>query len=266
MMATNSHSFKAAACQLRISHDPEANFNRIVQALSDAKAAGADFAALPECAVSGYPPLNPNKRAVLPVDLIESLNERLPAEARRIGIACVVGTIVGIGGALRNSALVIDEEGKLLGRADKLHLMKPDKLYFEPGDELRAFDWRGMKIGVAVCYDIRFPEPFRLLKAMGAQAVIVPLHACGPDAWKVPVLEAAFRTRAAENTYHIIAANAAGPNQMCVSRICDPDGVSLAAAELNAEEIICADLNPDESKGSIYDDRRADLFEVRTVR
>ena len=254
--------FRVAVCQLRVSHDTEANFRKIVDSLADAKAAGADIAVLPECAVSGYPAYNSDKSATLPLDLIESLNRRLPEEAHRLGIACVVGTVVRVGDKLRNSALVIDEDGNLLGRADKLHLIASDVPYFEPGDELRTFSWHGVEIGVLVCYDIRFPEPFRILKQMGAEAVFVPLNACGGATWKVPVMEATFRTRAAENVYHVIAANAAGPLQMCVSRVCDPDGLSLAAANQDMEEIIYADINLGQSKSAIYQDRRVDMFKV----
>lgn len=258
--------FRIAVCQIRISHDPEANLAKIVQTLNEAKSGGAEIALLPECAVSGYPAHRDGKPSPIPISEIESVNSRLPDTARQIGIACVVGTITRQGRRLRNSALAIDEQGNLLARADKLHMFEDDGAYFEPGHDISTFTWHGALMGVLICYDIRFPEPFRILKQMGAEMVFVPLNARGADTWKIPVLEAAFRTRAAENAYWLAAANAAGPRQMCVSRVCDPDGLSPAAAEVDEEQIIYADINLDHPAGRIYADRRTDLFEVRMIR
>lgn len=257
-------TLKIAACQMRVCDSIDENAAKISEMLFRAKSLGASLAVFPECAVCGYPPLLYKSPDEIPIEIVEAANARLGDVVAQAGIAAVVGTIVKSSkGDLLNSALIFEEDGHLAGRADKIHMFKDDAVFFKPGNEIKVFELCGIKTGVPICYDIRFPEQFRLLKDAGAELVIVPLHAIGPESWKLPVFEGTFRTRAAENVFYLAAINAASPNQTCASRICDTNGVSLAEAAIGNEEIITADLDLNIPKSSIYADRRTDLYEVR---
>lgn len=254
---------KLAAYQMSVSADTQANFDKIAQGIRRAADAGAQMLALPECALSGYPPLHHATVADIDAVRIAELNDDVCDVARACGIWVVLGTILMSSEGLYNSALVISDEGEIVGRYDKLHLMPDDKDFFAPGVGIRTFSMHDTTFGVTICYDARFPEPFRYLREKGAKLIINISNACGGETWKMPVLEATYRTRASENSCFFVAVNAAGPLQMATSRICDPLGLDLAAAQPNEEEMIFADIDLSQAESGYYDDRRTDQFKVK---
>ena len=255
-------SFKAAAYQMTVGVDTLQNFLRIQKAVATAAESGARVIALPECAISGYPPHHFGSADEIDALAIAETNEKVRELAGRHGIWIVVGTILISSEGLLNSALVISDEGELVGRYDKIHLMPEDKKFFVPGTGARVFHAGEAPFGVLICYDARFPEPFRYLRERGARFIVTISNACGGDTWKLPVLEGTYRARASENSCFVIAVNAAGPLQMATSRICDPLGLDLASAEVDREELIFADVDLSETETGYFYDRRSDLFEV----
>ena len=256
-------SLKIAGCQMQVTADIQANVIKILAGIQEAVKSGADLVAFPECAISGYPPLNHPSIDDIDISLIAEANQTVCDAAREYGIWVVAGTILASSEGLLNSALVINDKGIIEGRQDKLHFMPGDKPYFNAVASLECFDIKGVRIGVMVCYDIRFPEPYRILREEGAEAFVVILNACGGDTWKRPIMEGSFRCRAAENTAYVAAINAAGPLQMCVSRICDPVGVDLAYAEVDTEQMLLAEIDTERTNDGCYFDRRADMFSVK---
>ena len=104
-----------------------------------------------------------------------------------------------------NSAQFIDANGVSLSNYRKAHLWEAEEsAIFQPGDKLCVFDWDGLTVGLAICYDIDFPEFIRSLVLKGAQLIVVPT-----------ALEAVFQmtprvvvpTRAIENGVHVLYAN-----------------------------------------------------------
>ena len=96
--------------------------------------------------------------------------------------------------------------------------------------------------GLQICYDQRFPEPWRVLALRGAQVVLHCSNACVPgDTWKIPVIEAHLRSRAAENGFFVVSVNHGGPSQNWGSVIYDPHGLEVARAGYDCEELVPAD-------------------------
>lgn len=248
---------------MAVSADLDANFDKIRQGIKLAADKGARLIALPECALSGYPPLHYDKPADIDTIRISELNGEVCDLAKEHGINIVLGTILTGSDGLLNSALVISDKGEIVGRYDKLHLMPLDKNYFAPGAGAWVFPIDDLMVCVQICYDARFPEAFRYLRELGAQVIVIILNACGSDTWKVPVFEGTFRTRASENSCFIVAVNAAGPLQMAVSRIIDPIGLDLTSANQDREEMLFAELDLSRLDEGYFADRRIDLFEVR---
>lgn len=247
---------------MRVSPDPDANFAKISEGIERAADGDAKLLALPECALSGYPPLHHPGPASIDLLRIAELNDEVAGAARRNGMWVVLGTILMSSEGLLNSALVISNAGEVVGRYDKLHLMPDDKTYFTSGAGVPIFDMDGVPMGVQICYDARFPEPFRYLREQGARLIVNISNACGGDTWKAPVLEGTYRTRASENSCFLVAVNAAGPLQMATSRICNPLGLDLASANHDAEEMLFATIDLSETESGYFHDRRTDQFEV----
>jgi omega-amidase len=249
-----------AAYQMRVTPDVEANFRNIRQAIKKAAIKGAKLLVLPECALSGYPPLHHESIARIDTLRIAELNSEVCDLARQHSIWVVLGTVLMSSDGLLNSALVISDKGEIVSQHDKLHLIGRDRKFFRPGVGARITNIAGIPTGVLICYDTRFPEAFRYLRERGARIIVVVLNACGGETWKLPVLEGTFRCRAAENTCFIVACNAAGPLQMATSRICDPFGLDLASAPKETQRMIFAKINPSRTNRGYFHDRRTDQF------
>ncbi len=257
------NNIKVAAYQMQVINDIEANFAKIKEGIERAARSGAKLIAFPECALPGYPSYYDVAAGDINHVRIAEFNAEVCDVAAANDIWVILGTIVMSSEGLLNSALVIANDGSIVGRYDKLHLMPDDKHFFAPGVGAYTFDMEDdVRFGVLICYDIRFPEPFRYLREQGAQFIVVILNACCGDTWKIPVLEAAIRTRAAENSCYIVAANAAGPLQMATSRICTPLGLDLASANQDREEMLIADLDLTKTNSGIFFDRRLDQFKI----
>jgi N-carbamoylputrescine amidase len=157
--------------------DREANLVTTVRAVEEAAGLGADVVVLPELASSGYVL---DETMLRP--LAESVTDPGPAltawadVARRTG-STVVGGFPELAddGRLFNSAAVFSPEGDLLGTYRKLHLFAGEVGVFAAGDTgLPVFEVGGLRLGVLICFDLRFPEAMRILAVRGVDVVAVP--------------------------------------------------------------------------------------------
>lgn len=282
-MAGMANLLRVAACQMAVSGDIETNVARMRAGIEEAAARGAAVVVFPECAVTGYPPLCHKSRFDIDLPAIPAAHDAIRAAAAEAGVWVIAGSILEDRDGLLNTALVIAPDGELCGHYEKLHLIDRDEAFFRAGSRLPVFRFgaggprwpssggqsppdinrmEGVTFGVQICYDARFPEPFRLLKMAGVSVIFNLSNACGGDTWKIPVLEGVYRARASENCVYLVAINAAGPLQMTVSHILDVEGLSLAAANQDVEEMIMADLNLDRVGSGHFGNRRGDLFEI----
>jgi len=246
---------KVAGFQMATTFDVACNAGKIIGAVGEAADAGADLLVTPECALSGYVP-----EAELDFDQLTDAHERVLAAAARHGIWLALGTTRREGNRWFNTALLFSPEGEERARYDKSHLIGEDFDAFLPGDGLPVFALGEWTIGLQICFDMRFPESWRILRRKGAELVLHLSNASRSAAWKVPVLEGAIRGRASENGMFVVSVNDARVPQMMVSAICDPDGCDLARAPANQETMILAELDRTAVKADFLAARRADLW------
>jgi N-carbamoylputrescine amidase len=156
--------------------DVATNLSRGVAAVETAAGAGARVVVLPELTSSGY---------VLDRDLLESVAESADAggpalnawsaAAARHGVTVVAGFPERSADRLYNAAAVFGPDGSLAGVYRKLHLFAGETGVFDPGDRgLPVFAVGDLRLGVLICYDLRFPEALRILAVQGADLVAVP--------------------------------------------------------------------------------------------
>lgn len=237
-------TLRMGAAQMFTSLDVAANLAKMKHWLRAAAEESVELLLFPECALSGYAPSD-FQGGVFPYDSsrLTEAAEELHRTAAETGVAAVYGSAWrdDEAGGWVNRALAITPDGSLGGWVDKVHLLGADCEYFNPGRSLEPIDLLGVRFGVGVCFDIRFPEVWRKLARSGAEVFLCPLAAHGGSAWKLPVMSAHFCSRAAENQRFLVAANS-GPLQMAVSEIYDPAGIRLASAKVETEQLIWADL------------------------
>jgi len=245
---------RVAAVQLNSTNDKDRNLETARRLVREAAAAGAELVALPEKWNLLAPPAELEAGA-------EELEGGVSTEAargwaREHGIHVLAGSIgERVAGADRlfNTSALIDPSGALIAVYRKIHMFDVEVggvTYREseaeqPGDEIVTAAAGAVEVGLSVCYDLRFPELYRILAVRGARLITVPSAftlATGRDHWEV-----LLRARAIENQAFVLAPNQVGeapPHYVSYGRsmIVDPWGVVLAQAA-DGENVIVADLD-----------------------
>jgi predicted amidohydrolase len=234
--------------------DKAANLETAERLVAQAAATGADVVVLPEKwnAIGTTDELH---AAAEPLDGGESV-AAMARWSRHHGVTLVGGSITERREGrdkLSNTSLVFDPEGQLTATYRKIHLFDVEVggvVYREseaeePGDEPVVATVEGWRLGLSVCYDVRFPELYRILALEGAELVTVPAHfttPTGKDHWHV-----LLRARAIENQLYVAAAAQVGetlPGKPAYGRslIADPWGTVLAQAP-DEQTVIAAELD-----------------------
>lgn len=242
---------KVAIAQLSTSLDKITNLEKARKYISQAKGLGADFVILPELFMALAIPGS----GILPVDVAEPLDGPFVtglAEAAReneIYVVCgIFETKAGDGQRAYNTTVFIDRFGQILQSYRKTHLYDAFN-YIEsdtivPGDnQYKVVETEFGKIGLMVCYEVRFPEIARQLALQEADILFIPAGwvagAMKEDHWEI-----LLRARAIENTVFVCASNQAGNVFSGRSMIIDPMGV-IATSGGEEETLIISDIELD---------------------
>jgi predicted amidohydrolase len=238
---------------------PAANLAR----LSAAVDTGADLWILPELALSGYDFVDRAEAMGLAEPIPGPTTTALVELCARRRTQLVVGLAERAGDRLYNTAVAVSATG-LLGRYRKVHLFDREKQTFDPGPEpFTVLGLGAYRLGMMICFDWIFPEAARSLALGGADLIAHPSNLV------LPYCHAAMATRALENGVFAATANRIGTEARTDrtltftggSRIIDPRGQVLAAAGVDAEEVITAEVDlaaARQKRITDHDDRLAD--------
>ncbi len=205
--------------------EKERNLELCLARMEEAAALGASILVLPECAIPGYMWDSADEAMPFAEEIPGPSTEALERTCRRLGIHVVCGLLERDGDSLRNAAVLVGPEG-LVGTYRKTHLpfLGVDR-FVVPGDELPVWETPLGRIGVEICYDLRFPEVTRALALAGADIVAHPTNF--PVAARVQT-ELITVARAAENRVYLLTANRVGKERWAEfcgwSQIVDPYG------------------------------------------
>ena len=248
-------SFSIAVVQLRVEDNKEANIASARARIEDAARAGADLIVLPEmfCCPYDHSMFRPFSEPVPEGPVGQFLQQT----SARLGVHIVGGSIPEReGDRIYNTSTLWSPQGELLLTHRKVHLFDVDIpggiTFFESeslaaGDSIKTVETDLGRIGVAICYDLRFPEVFRKMVLDGAELIVLPgafNATTGPAHW-APLI----RARAIENTC-FVAACAPAPTSVGSypgwghSMVVDPYGRVLAEAE-DREATITAAIDAD---------------------
>ncbi len=272
-----THEVRVAAVQLASGADPAANVERAVALVRRAAAEGAQYVQLPEY----FNFRGPTSRYASVAESVPGpTTTRLGDLARELAITLHVGSLFERSPEAEksyNTSVVIAPSGEVVATYRKVHLFDVnvpggvehrESRNITAGDRLVVADVAGMRLGMSVCFDVRFPELYRRLCEEGATALAVPSSfavATGRVHWKT-----LLAARAIENHAYVIAAAQAGTTQEGVSSyghslIVDPWGRILAESFADGEDVLVSTLDLDEvarrrSQIAVFELRRPDVY------
>jgi predicted amidohydrolase len=256
MSATNPSTFKVALVQMRSGLDPQANLTALLTAIDEAKRGGADYVQTPEMT---------NILALKREQLFATIvaEEHDPTLATLRELAQKLAIIIHIGSlAIKvspekaaNRSFVIDRNGNIAARYDKIHMFDVDlaggesyreSSNYRAGDLAVVADLPWGRLGLSVCYDLRFPALYRALAEAGASFLAIPsafTKQTGEAHWHV-----LMRARAIENGCYVFAAAQGGRHEngrdtYGHSLVVDPWGKIVAEGGIEPG-VILAEIDP----------------------
>ena len=275
------NSIKIALCQMNVVDNKEKNIEKAIQMIKESKKQGADLAILPEMFNCPYE----NEKFIEyaeELDDSQTLKE-ISKIAKEEKIHVLAGSIPELerdddGESIYNTAVFFDDTGKSLGKHRKMHLFDIDvkgKIYFKESDTLSAGNGFTIiktdlaRIGIGICYDIRFVELSRIMALNGAEMLIFPGAfnlTTGPAHW-----ELLFRSRALDNQVYAIGVapaldEDASYNSYGHSIAVNPWGEVIEELDYS-EELKIVEIDLDELKRvreeiPVLKNRRVDLYEI----
>lgn len=269
-------AFRLGLVQLAVSASKADNLASATRLIKQASQNGAKVVALPECFNSPYG-----------TSYFKDYSEKIPGKSTEIlSNAAKENNIFLIGGSIPeedngkfyNTCTVFSPEGTMIGKHRKVHLFDidvPGKIRFKesetlsPGNTFTTFDTPYCKIGVGICYDIRFPEMANVYSEMGCKLLVYPgafNMTTGPAHW-----ELLQRSRAIDNQLYVAAVSPARDEKATYtawghSSVVSPWGEVVSTTE-HEETIIYSDINPDyvnevRSQIPIMSQKRNDLYKI----
>lgn len=275
-----SGAFRLSICQFKVFDDKSVNIESAINALAKASADGADIAVLPEMFNCPY---NVSRFGAYAEKTDDGETIRAISEAAaRHRMFVAAGSVPELSGdGIFNTSFLFNRKGKIIAYHRKMHLFDiniENMIKFKESDSLSAgskitvADTELCRMGIAICYDLRFPELFKLMSLAGAKLIIVPAAfntVTGPAHF-----ELLLRARAVDNQVYIAAAaqayNAdADYKAHGHSMVVDPWGRIVCEAG-NGTEVISCQINPDllekvRNELPVLKQMRNDVYDLRKI-
>ncbi|MGF6771042.1 (R)-amidase [Paraburkholderia sp. GAS199] len=225
-----------------------ANVQRVLHTIAR-RSDGTDLIVFPETTLSGFPTRDNVRDVAEPIEGASLTAVRNAARDARVAVA--VGFAERDGSRFFNTTVLIDEQGGIALRYRKTHLWASDVGVFEPGDRYEVCSFKGMTVGLLICYDIEFPETGRAVASLGADLLLVTNGNMDPFG---PVHRRAIVARAMENQMFAALVNRIGlgddnltfPGE---SALIDPLGEVVCDAG-HEETVMRATLDPARLEGA----------------
>lgn len=270
--------FRLAICQMNVVDNKDENIGKAISMLETAARNNANIVVLPEMFNCPY---SNDKFPLYAERENNGITIRAVSEAaQKLGIYIIAGSIPEVSSNhIYNSSFIFDNKGKIIGKHQKMHLFDidvPGKIRFKesdtlsPGRNITVVDTEFCKIGVAICYDMRFPELLRLMALQGAKLIVIPAAfnmTTGPAHWEILI-----RTRALDNQVYMAAASPARDENASYvayghSMIVDPWGGKIVEAG-SEEKIIYSDVDLAlvdrvRSELPLLKHRRNDVYDIK---
>lgn len=198
---------KIALCSLDIVWEsPHANLAQCIEKMQIAAEHHARLVIFPEMTATGFSVTNPH---IAKTPGLSEFEQGIKAKAKELNICCLFGTVVGQQDMLLNRALCVDGQGEVIGQYDKSHLFSfaDEHKLFSSDNQLCVTDLDEAKIGLSICYDLRFAELYRAYTLAGCNVLV---NIANWPARRVMHWRTLLKARAIENLCYMIGVNRTG--------------------------------------------------------
>jgi predicted amidohydrolase len=257
-MVKKPKSLRVATCQFSVEGDVVHNRFWILHQIEEAAEQNADITHFSECALSGYAGVDIPSIEELDWTELEAATRDIMAAAKRHKIWVVLGSTHRLDDNVKphNCLYIINPQGKIVDRYDKRFCTGRagpkatlDLCYYTPGNRAVTFEVKGIKCGVGICYDYRFPELYRGLKQLGVQVLLQSFHNARMSVvadqkyniWKT-IVPATMQCRAAENHFWVSANNSTARPSKWASFTVQPDGEIVGRLKLHKPGVLVTEM------------------------
>ena len=236
---------KLGAYPFPVSGNVAANLEQIRHGIRQAAAQGVELLLFPECALTGYPPRHLPSPAVIDFDALDRIHDELQALAAKCCLHLVIGTMQREGDAVFNTALHLAPDGSW-NAYRKRALWGWDAEHFTPGTETGVWQIGDLRVGVRICYEVRFPEYFRELyrECTDLNLLLFCDVADSDNPARYDLIRGHMMTRAVENVCPILAVNATAPCQTAPTGFYGASGQTIAELPRGKEGLLVAEWSP----------------------
>lgn len=254
--APPAEKLRVATCQFPVSGQIVDNAKYIRDFLHQAAAAGAHLLHTSEASLSGYPGADLPSFKDFDWDTLRRETAALRQEAKDLGLWLVLGSAHFLDERTKptNCLYLIDPQGRIVNRYDKCMCTGGDQKHYSAGNRLVTHDIRGVRIGLAICYDICWPQIYMAYRAQGVTLMIHSFYnarAKGPNCLDVLNVRQ-VPTRCADNRLWAVANNSSQPYSHWGSFIARPDATVAQQLAINQPGMLIHDFPDGLSEGGWF--------------
>ena len=248
-----------ATCQFPVTSDIRRNLGYVKRQMKAAREKGADLAHFSECCLGGYAGVDLPSLEGYDWDLLQRSVREVTELARDLGLWVILGSNHRLSGDHRphNSLYLIDPRGRVVDRYDKRFCtgsrarVEDDLSHYSPGSRFVVFEVSGVRCGLQICHDFRYPELYREYKRREVQLMFHSYHNGGMtrehklkyhDVWKVLVLST-MQTYAASNYMWISVNNTTRRHSSGSSFVVQPDGLIAGRLPLHRAGVLISTID-----------------------
>ena len=214
--------------------------------MKESKQKGADIAHFPELALSGYAGVDFNSFENYDWDELHRQTDSILELAKELEIWVILGSSHRLAGDVKpfDCVYIISREGKIVDRYDKRFCTEDDLKYYSPGDHFVTFNVHGLKCGVLICYDIRFPELYRQYCLQEVQVLFQSFYNARQKSGSIhpKIMPVTSQARAATNHFYMSITNSSAKHTWPAHFI-TPDGLIESKLPLDKPGVLISHVD-----------------------
>ncbi len=254
---------RVASCQFPVSANIGENARWIIEQMEIAHDSGAQVVHFPECALSGYPGVDLKSLEDFDWNDLQNRSDSIMERAKELKLWVILGSIHPLGEGFKpmNSLYVIDPSGRIVDRYDKRFCTTGDLEYFSAGDHFSVIDICGIRCGLLICFDVRFPELYREYKKLDVDVIFQSFYNARqkPGGIHPRIMPLTSQARAATNHIYMCLSNSSSPSSWPCHLI-TPDGLIRHRLEPDYPGVLISQIDLSEDYYDASRDFREDAL------